>query len=209
MKKREIKIREYCCLRTRIPTHGDVKHECGGNLITLPALEAGSPRLALPGSMISLQMRDSILTTQMTSGQLLNDSAAGNAIHHLQLTFISSPPYTAAQPVLFTVTAHSSPSPPPPFLSSACLILYIPLTPAKCTAVKTIISHLFPNSIGLKSSVRGLCLYLYIHTRGSEWAASLYVMGYWDWRPPDRLDKASLCRPKVGLYLSHRNRDGA
>ena len=115
-KKSEIKIREYCCLRTRIPTHGDMKHERGGNLITLPALEAGSPRLALPGSMISLQMRDSILTTRMTSGQLLNDSAAGNAIHHLQLTFISSPPYTEAQPVLFTVTARSSPAtPPPPF----------------------------------------------------------------------------------------------
>lgn len=111
--------------------------------------------------MISLQMLDSILTTPMTPGQLLNDSAAGNAINHLQLTFISSPPHAAAQPVLFTVTAHPE-SPPhpshphPPLLSSACLILYIPLAPArsisaKCTAVKTIISRLFPNSAGSKS----------------------------------------------------------
>ncbi len=42
----------------------------------------------------------------MASGQLLNDSTAGNTINHLQLTFISSPLYAAAQPVLFTVTAH-------------------------------------------------------------------------------------------------------
>lgn len=41
--------------------------------------------------MISLQMLNSILTTQMTSGQLLNDSTAGNTINHLQLTFISRP----------------------------------------------------------------------------------------------------------------------
>lgn len=63
----------------------------------------------------------------MTSGQLLNDSAAGNAINHLQLTLISSPSYAAAQPRLFTVTPHFPNLSPP--LSAARLILYIPLAP--------------------------------------------------------------------------------
>lgn len=100
----------------------------------------------------------------MTPGQLLNDSAAGNAINHLQLTFNSSPLAVAAQPVLFTEAAHSQ---------SLCLPFELSFPDAvhkftaaqreSCmrTAVEIIISHLFPNYTSFESFVLGICFYCY------------------------------------------------
>lgn len=159
--------------------------------------------------MISLQVLDSILTTQMSSGQLLNDSAAGNTINHLQLTFISSPLYTSAQLVPFTVTAHSR-VPFSTFFSCTCLMHTTDSSLKHLCQVHSCENNHFTFILQLpwNNCVGSVHVPVYAETKEHMGKMhSLNVVEGLERKPLDWQDRLLFCQAKVRLHLSHRDRD--